>query len=107
MSTQLSLLEAQTIGAPHNGTDTSMAAAQKAGRKMGVKKARILRWFTANGGDWTQDELSIALFLPRSTICSLTNPLEKEGRIRKLDGVTRTSQYGGECAVYVLEGGKP
>jgi len=102
MAAQFSLLDHQ-LAAPHNGTPTSVAAAINAGPTFGTKKARILQWIGYCEDGITQDELSIALFLPRSTICSLTNSLMREGRIRKLDGVTRTSQYGGECAVYVLE----
>jgi hypothetical protein len=50
----------------------------------------------------TQDEASIAFLKPRHSMTASFNALVKEGRIRKLDGVTRTSQYGSECAVYVL-----
>lgn len=100
---QLSLLEHQTIGAPHNGTDESIAAAVKAGPKQGTLKERILTWLTLFE-DVTQDEMSQALFRPRQSMTAPFNALVKEGQIRKLDGVTRTSQYGSECAVYVLAG---
>jgi len=106
MTTQLSLLDAQTIGAPHNGTDTSIAAAMSAGLKQGDRKGRILRWIAFCGESGaTQDELSIALFIPRQSMTAPMNALEREGQIRKLDGVTRTSQYGAGCAVYVLAQG--
>lgn len=103
-ATQIGLFEHQTMGAPHNGTDTSIAAAKKAGRDMGTKKAQILRLFKKLNLErgWTQAEAADLFPFARSSFCSLFNALEKEGQIRKLDGATRTSIYGGECAVYVL-----
>ena len=106
MTTQLSLLDAQTIGAPHNGTDTSIAAAVGAGLKQGDRKGRILRWIAFCGENGaTQAELSDALFIKRQSMTAPCNRLVAEGKIRKLDGVTRMSSDGGECAVYVLAQG--
>ena len=97
---QLSLLDVQTAGAPYQkDSPTSIAAAVAAGPKVGTQKARILAVIGKAGG-WTQDQLSIYLHLPRSTVCARCRELELEGRIRKT-ARTRTSQYGKACAVYV------
>jgi len=103
----ITLLEHQTLGAPHNGTPTSIAAAQKAGPKQGTIKAHILTYLTFSEDGITQDEASDIFLKPRQSMTAPFNALVKEGQIRKLDGVTRTSQYGAGCAVYVLEGGMP
>ena|SRR3990167_1342165 len=104
---QLSLYEAAVIGAPYQpSSPTSIAAAQAAGRTMGEKKARVLKYL-ATQPTWgptqgsTQDELSRALDIARSSICSTVNGLENEGEIVKT-GETRPSQYGRKCAVYRL-----
>jgi len=109
MSThQLSLLDHQLMGAPHNNTETSIAAAMSAGLKQGDRKGRILRWIAFCGESGaTQAELCDALFIKRQSMTAPVNALVKEGQIRKLDGVTRMSTDGGECAVYVLGGGMP
>lgn len=96
----MSLLDYQKLGAPHNGTPTSIVAAVAAGRKMGTRKQAVLaslRCWPEYGQ--TQDELSIALDLPRSTIASVCNALEKDGHVRKTND-TRPSRYGGSCVVY-------
>jgi hypothetical protein len=104
MNSQLSLLDYQTLGAPHNGTDESIAAAKKAGPKQGDRKARILLHLLYCGQTGaTQPELCEALNIKRQSMTAPINSLTREKRIRKLDGVTRVSSDGGECAVYVLE----
>jgi len=101
----ITLLEHQTLGAPHNGTPTSIASAQKAGPKQGTIKAHILTYLTFSEDGITQDEASAVFLKPRQSMTAPFNALVKEGQIRKLDGVTRTSQYGAGCAVYVLAQG--
>lgn len=109
MTEQLTLYDAQVIGAPHNGTSTSIAAAVAAGPKVSPQKRRILdvmgNAFDGKGfvhmGGWSQDELSFWLELPRSTICARFNELEREGLIKKTDA-TRPTRYGRQAAVYVL-----
>lgn len=103
MTSQLTLTEVQTIGAPYQpSSDTSIAAAVAAGPKQGTLKDRIVRWLAFCEDGITQDEMSQVLFKPRQSMCAPFNALVREGRIRKLDGVTRTSQYGSACSVYVL-----
>lgn len=105
-SQQLSLLDHQTLGAPHNSTPTSIAAAKAAGPKVGTQKAHILdRMAHGPMVSWgyTQDELSRALYLPRSTVCARCNELEREGFIVKTNR-TRETQYGRQAAVYRLNG---
>ena len=104
MNDQLSLLDAQIIGAPHNGTDESIAAAVVAGPKQGTIKDAILTLLSYTEDGITQDEMSLVVCRPRQSMTAPFNALEREGRIRKLDGVSRTSQYGSACAVYVLAG---
>lgn len=101
---QLSLLDAQTIGAPHNGTETSVAAAKAAAPRVGTDKRRILDVFELRG-DWTQDEIALHLFMPRSTVCARMNELEREGYVRKTNA-TRQTQYGRMAAVYRLAEGE-
>lgn len=101
-ASQLSLYDAQTIGAPHNGTDTSIEAAVAAGREAPARKDAILESLAC----WreygqTQDELSIALGLSRQSITGPVNALESEGSIYKT-GERRRSRLGGSCAVYRL-----
>ena len=111
---QPSLLDAQLAPA-HNGTPTSVAAAVAATPKVSPQKRAILdlfeeRWGNElwaerlnHFGDWTQDEASIELGLPRSTICARFNELERDGLIKKTEE-TRRTRYGRSAAVYVLAG---
>ena len=104
MNDQLTLFDAQTIGAPYQpSSPTSIAAAVAARENVGPQKERIEDWLRVVGSG-TQDEASIALDILRSACCARFRALELEGSIRKKDD-TRPSRYGGKCAVYVLTDG--
>lgn len=96
---QLTLFEAAVIGAPHNGTSTSIAAAKAAGPKVGTHKREIYDLLLT--GSMTQDEVSLALYMPRSTVCARMNEMEHEGLIHKTNDV-RPTQYGRMAVVYQL-----
>jgi hypothetical protein len=103
----ITLLDYQTLGAPHNGTPESIAAAKQVGPKQGGIKHGILVLLRLREEGLTQAEACMAMLKPRQSMTGAFNALEREGQIRKLDGVTRPSPDGGECAVYVLGGGMP
>ena len=98
-ATQLSLYDSQIVGAPHNGTPTSIAAAQAATVKVTPQSRRILWYLAAVSA--TQPELSRAMFLPRSTICARCRQLEIDGLARKT-GKVRPSEYGRPSAEYAI-----
>jgi hypothetical protein len=102
MTQQLTLYDAQRIGAPHNGTDTSIAAAVAVADKAPTQKEHILA-LVADAGAYgmTQAEIEIATGYRRSAVCGRVRDLELGGKLRKTSG-TRKSPFGVECAVYVL-----
>ena|SRR3990167_2664971 len=97
---QLSLYDSQVLNAPHNGTPTSIAAAVAAMVKVTPQSRRILGQLGM--GPMTQDEMSIALWLPRSTACARFNELERDLLIEKTNE-TRPTQYGKAAVVYRLK----
>jgi hypothetical protein len=95
-------LPAQVSG-PHNGTQTSVDAAIAAVPLISPQKQRILRLLERHEEGLTQDEASIVMYLPRSTICARFNELERDKLIVKTQA-TRPTQYGKQAAVYVSVG---
>jgi len=99
---QLSLYEAQTIGAPHNGTDTSVTAAVAAAPKAPTQKKQILWWIAAcEGYGATEDEIEVGMGFLRSAICARVNELVKEGLLRD-SGQRRETRWNRPAIVWVL-----
>jgi CRP-like cAMP-binding protein len=90
----------------HNGTDTSIAAAEAIQHKINATHARILALFAAP--QWreqglTQEDVHELTGISRQTLCPRFSELEKSGRIRKTDR-TRSSVGTRDCAVYEAVG---
>jgi predicted ArsR family transcriptional regulator len=99
MTQQITLFESQVIGAPHNGTATSIEAARQA--QPNRQEQTVLAYLKGFGDlGRTQDEISRGAFIPRSAVAARCNALEKRNLIHK-DG-TRLTQYGRPAAVYKI-----
>jgi hypothetical protein len=71
---QPSLLEAQTSGAPHNGTITSFRAAQSIVPHLGPMQARVLS-FIEDNGPATEEEISLGTGMRLQSVCARVNEL--------------------------------
>jgi len=100
MTSQLSLYDAQLIPAPHNGTDTSIAAAIAAGPKVGTQKRLILDWVRERALGATEDEIEVHCRLLRSAVCARVNELVKEGFLRD-SGQRRETRWHRPAVVWV------
>ena len=88
----------------HNGTETSIAAAEAARTKLNAMHARILAVFAAP--QWRESGLTQANVheltgISRQTLCPRFSELVKSGHIRKTDR-KRASVGTLDCAVYEL-----
>lgn len=86
----------------HNGTETSIAAAEAARTKLNAMHARILAVFAAP--QWRESGLTQANVheltgISRQTLCPRFSELVKAGHIRKTDR-KRASVGTLDCAVY-------
>lgn len=90
MTAQLSLYDSQLIGASHNGTPTSIAAAQSIAEHAPTLKGRVLAYLREHGPA-TQERISIETGIRLSTICARVNELAREGRVRDTGETARTT----------------
>lgn len=88
---QPTLFEAQTVGAPHNGTLTSFRAAQSIAPHVGPMQQRILDYIRENGPS-TEEEISLGAGMRLSSVCGRVNELvHQKGLLADTGEVRRTS----------------
>lgn len=85
--------------APHNGTPTSIAAAESIAGHLGRLELLVLRGIIGLNGA-TSEELEGALQLNGNTIRPRVVTLREKGYVKDLDG-TRTTRSGRQAAVHV------
>lgn len=87
--------------APHNGTDTSVIAAEMIEGVTETQRRRVMDYVTARGDQGaTQEETALALDMGRPATCARFWELEGAGSIRKTTE-TRKTTSGRPARVYV------
>jgi len=90
--------------APHNGTDTSKAAARAVRPKAPNLRAAVFERIRATGKHGiTCDQLAREIGRPASSISARLNELAERGFITD-SGMRRPTQYGRPARVYVAGG---
>ena len=86
------------VGAPHNGVDTSIAAARSILPRLGTDEARVLACIRVNSGN-TCDEVEKILGLRHQTASARINGLVAKGLLVRTSRKRKT-RSGREAAVY-------
>ena len=97
---QLDLLTAQTIGAPYNGTSTSIAAAIAVADKVTPRQQLILGYLAEHGPS-TQDEIAAGVGLPVHSVNPRVNELWHANKIHET-GERRLTRLGCSAVVWAL-----
>lgn len=100
MTQQLSLYEAQVLGVPHNGTDTSVAAAVAVAPHRSAQEQLVLDYLRAHGPA-IQHAIADGLGLPLQSINARINALAKAGAVYDT-GVRQKTLYGRDAAVWTV-----
>jgi len=102
-ASQLSLYDMQVIGAPHNGTPTSIAAAQSIKPHIGPMQRRILDYLDYEG-PLTQEEISVGTGLRLQSVNGRINELARIGLVKDI-GWTAPTSSGRRAVVWTLPNG--
>lgn len=98
---QLSLLDAQTIGAPHNGTETSILAAQSIAAHVSPMQQRILDYISSAGPS-TEEEISLGADMRLSSVCARVNELVHQKYLLADSGLKRRTSSGRLAVIWEL-----
>lgn len=90
---------------PHNGTETSRAAAESMAPRRETDEARIIAFVRRCPTGATCDEVEAALGMTHQTASARINGLASPSRLRLVPaGYTRPTRSGRRAQVYVLGG---
>lgn len=84
--------------APHNGSQTSRAAAAEIQQFSNNLRERVYRFIAARESGATIDEIARGLGILTATVCGRTSELKKQGRIVD-SGRTRKTRSGRDAVV--------